>query len=117
MQQHFEGLKVWQDSMKLAEEIYKVTQTFPKEEQYALISQLRRAATSIPANIAEGKGRNSKKEYSQYLYMARGSVFEVMTFIQLAGRLHYLTRSKTDYLLSLLNEISAMLSGLIRSIQ
>ena len=117
MQQHFEGLKVWQNSMNLAEEVYKATKGFPKEEQYGLTSQLRRATTSIPANIAEGKGRNSKKEYTQYLYMSRGSVFEVMTFIQLSERLNYLTEPETNHLLQLCNEVSAMLTGLIRSLQ
>ena len=117
MQQHFEGLKVWQVSMDLAEEIYKATKDFPREEQYGLVSQLRRAASSIPANIAEGKGRNSKKEYTQFLYMSRGSTFEVMTFIQLSERLKYLPSSKADHLQSLLNETSAMLTGLIRSLQ
>ena len=117
MQQHFESLKVWQVSMNLAEEVYKTTKDFPREEQYGLTGQLRRASISIPANIAEGKGRNSKKEYTQYLYMSRGSVFEVMTFIQLSERLNYLTNSETDHLLQLCNEISAMLTGLIRSIQ
>ena len=117
MQQDFEGLKVWQAGMKLAKEVYKVTDKFPKEEQYGLTNQLRRASVSIPANIAEGKGRNHKKEYIQFLYMSRGSVWELITLIKLSEELSYLNKVQAQALLSLCAEITAMLNGLIRSVQ
>ena len=111
----FEQLTVWQKALDLSAAIHSLTRKFPKEEQYVLTSQLRRAVVSIPSNISEGKGRNSKKEYIQFLYISRGSAFESMTLIQLSEKLGYLTKKQTDELLTTLNEISAMLSGLIRS--
>lgn len=74
MQEQFENLQVWQKGITLVKQVYKVTRNFPKDEQFGLISQIRRAAVSIPVNIAEGKGRYHKKEYIQFLYTARGSV-------------------------------------------
>ena len=117
MQQDFEGLKVWQTGMKLAKEVYRAASQFPKEEQYGLTGQLRRASVSIPANIAEGKGRNHKKEYIQFLYMSRGSVWELITLIKLSQDLNYLTKPQAEILIRLSGEITAMLNGLIRSIQ
>ena len=117
MQQDFEGLKVWQAGMKLAKEVYKATSKFPREEQYGLTGQLRRASVSIPANIAEGKGRNHQKEYIQFLYMSRGSVWESSTLIKLSEELGYLSKDQTETLIHLCAEITAMLNGLIRAVQ
>ena len=117
MQQHFESLKVWQVAMHLVEEAYLASAKFPQTEQYGLTSQLRRAAVSIPSNIAEGKGRNHKKEVIQFLYTAKGSSYEAMTLLQVCQRLKYLPKDKTEYLLSLLSEITAMLNGLIHSLE
>ena len=117
MQNQFENLKVWQAAMQLIKEIYQITRSFPKEEQYGLISQLRRAAVSIPTNIAEGKGRNHKKEYIQFLYIARGSAYEVMTLLKVSEILGYLESRRAFNLLDLAAKVTAMLNALIQALQ
>lgn len=117
MQEQVEKLKVWQRAMELVKKAYQVTRNFPKDEQYGLSSQIRRAAVSIPVNIAEGKGRYHKKEYIQFLYMARGSAYEMMTLLQVARELGYLMSDEARELLQSCQEITAMLNGLIHSIQ
>lgn len=87
MLESFRGLTVWQKSMQLATEIYKFTQGFPREETYGLASQLRRAAVSIPSNIAEGHGRSGLREYRHFLWIARGSNFEIQTQLEIARSL------------------------------
>jgi len=82
--QHYRELSAWQKAMDLAESIYQATRTFPREEQYGLTSQLRRAVISISSNIAEGQGRRSTGEFRQFLGNARGSLFEVETQVLLA---------------------------------
>lgn len=116
MQHQIENLKVWQMAMELVEEIYKTVKIFPKEEQYGLISQICRAAVSIPVNIAEGKGRFHKKEYINFLYIARGSAYELMTLLQIAGRLRYL-KDDSAKLIDTISQILAMLNGLIQTIR
>ncbi len=91
----FKGLTVWQKAYALTLDIYKVSKKFPKEEIYGLSSQLRRAAVSIPANIAEGYERNHRKEYVQFLFVSKGSLGEVETQLLLAKDLGYL--SESDY--------------------
>ena len=86
----YENLKVWQEAMSLVEIVYSLTKQFPSYEKFDLISQLRRSAISIPSNIAEGKGRNSDKEFKQFLYIARGSLFELRTQLEIARRLRYI---------------------------
>jgi four helix bundle protein len=86
----FTRLTVWQKSMELAEEIYKLTSTFPSSEAYGLVTQINRCAVSIPSNIAEGKGRQTDREFKQFLYIARGSVFELRTQLELARRLKFI---------------------------
>ncbi|ACC84986.1 four helix bundle protein [Nostoc punctiforme] len=84
--QSYQDLKVWQEAMNLAEECYRVTKQFPKEETYGMISQIRRASVSIPANIAEGYGRRTRGEYIQFLYIAQGSLKELETHLLLSIR-------------------------------
>ena len=110
-------LKVWQLGMDLAETVYEITRSFPREETYGLTSQLRRAASSIPANIAEGNGRDSSKEYLRHLSIAVGSLCEVETFLLLALRLNYVTEKQTQSFLELLEEEGRMLRGLQASIR
>jgi four helix bundle protein len=88
----FKDLMVWQQAMNLVEMVYLQTKTFPKEEIYGLTSQIRRAAVSFPANIAEGNGRQSRKEYLQFLSIANGSMKELETHILIAERLNTICR-------------------------
>jgi four helix bundle protein len=102
--------------MDLVEAIYQQTQPFPKEEVYGLTSQIWRAAVSIPANIAEGYGRTHRKEYVHHLSIARGSLWEVETLLQLAVRLKYLEREAALILWERLQEVGRLLNGLLRSL-
>ena len=86
----FQDLRIWQQAMNLTVEIYRVTGGFPKHETYGLASQMRRAAVSVPSNIAEGKGRYSHKEFVQFLYHARGSLLELETQVSIAHDLEYI---------------------------
>jgi four helix bundle protein len=104
-------LDVWNKAIDLAEQLYLLTGRFPKEEQFGLTSQLRRAAVSIASNIAEGAARNSNKEFLQFLYIALGSAAEIETQLLLAKRLKFL---KEDNLFDEIEAIRKMLLGLIK---
>jgi four helix bundle protein len=94
----FHDLRVWQEAMNLTEEIYRATSQFPKHELYGLSSQMRRAAVSVPSNIAEGKGHRSDPEFVRFLFHARGSLLELETQILIARRLQYLTEERAGEL-------------------
>ncbi|MEX5444825.1 four helix bundle protein, partial [Acinetobacter schindleri] len=94
-QRPHERLDAWRDSMELVEMIYRLTEVFPDQERYGLTAQLRRAAVSIPSNIAEGAARRSTPDYSRFLSIARGSLSELDTQVQIAARLGY-SRSEDD---------------------
>jgi four helix bundle protein len=94
----FHDLRVWQEAMNLTEETYRATAEFPKHEVYGLSSQMRRAAVSVPTNIAEGKGHRSDPEFVRFLFHARGSLLELETQILIARRLQYLSEEKADEL-------------------
>jgi four helix bundle protein len=113
----FRDLLVWQRSMRLAEEIYAVTRTFPKEEMFGLANQLRRAAVSIPSNIAEGQGRETQKSFVLFLTLAQGSLFELETQVELAGNLRMIPPETTATLLQTAAEIGRMLHGLRKAIR
>jgi four helix bundle protein len=115
--QSYRDLLVWQKSMDLVTEIYQLTRPFPQEELFGLTSQTRRAAVSVPANIAEGYGRIHRKEYLYHLSIARGSLMEVETHLQIALRLTYLSREQGAQIWSLLQEVGRLLNGLIRSLK
>ena len=102
--------------MDLTIEIYKLAKLLPKEETYALSDQMRRAAVSIPSNIAEGQGRITSKEFIRFISMARGSLYELSTQLELCERLQYLDSSKTSTSQDLIIEISKMLYALSNSI-
>ncbi len=104
-------LKIWTKAMELTVEIYKATEKFPKEETYGLTSQIRRAAVSIPSNISEGAGRNSKNEFRQFLSVANGSSYELQTQVIIANQLNLLNDETTDALLSKIEEIQKMNYG------
>lgn len=110
-------LKVWQAGIELAQMVYQVTQNFPAAEQYGLTSQLRRAATSISANIAEGSGRQSTKEFIQFVSIAYGSTCEIETHLLIAGQLGYLREEDNLKLQECTASISRMLKALRRSLQ
>ena len=112
----FRDLETWQRAMDLVEEIYEQTKTFPREELYGLTNQLRRAAVSIPSNIAEGQGRDSVKEFLHYLAIAYGSLCETETQILIASRLKYLDAPQTAKLMNRAGEVGRLLNGLSRSL-
>jgi four helix bundle protein len=109
-------LIAWQKAMNLTVEIYHVTKAFPREEMYGLISQMRRCSASIAANIAEGQGRRTSKEFQQFLMNARGSVCELDTHLELAKRVGYLSEAAHQELRGKNDEVGRILNGLIRSI-
>lgn len=111
-----ERLLVWQKSMDFTVELYRVLKSFPKEEQFELASQMRRAAVSIPSNIAEGAARKGTKEYVQFLYVAYGSANELETQLILSNRLNYLTDEIFSELNVKIEEIKRMLYSLIKSL-
>ena len=112
----YRDLKVWQRAMDLTVRTYEFTRRFPAEEQYGLISQMRRAAFSVPANIAEGQARRSKKEFLQMLGIARGSLAELETFVTLSERLDLIRSETGDSLLEECAEINRMMNGLTRAL-
>ena len=109
----YRDLIVWQKAMDLVEEVYRLVKQLPREEQYALSDQLRRAVVSIPSNIAEGYGRNAAKEYARFLNIARGSKHEVETQLLICVRLQYLKEPDIALAMSLSDEIGKMLNSLI----
>jgi len=112
---NFEALDVYDKAVDFVNDIYLLTKTFPKEEMFGLTNQLRRAAVSIPSNIAEGSAR-SKKDFSRFINMARGSVFECVTMLQISLKQRYIEREKFIRLENELTDLSKMLSGLKRSL-
>ena len=112
----YRELIVWQKSIDLTVRIYKLTSRFPFEERYGLTSQMRRAAASVPANIAEGQARRSTGEFLQMLGIARGSLAELETFLTLSERLGLIRSETCDSLLEDCAEINKMLVGLMRSL-
>ncbi len=112
----YHDLEVWQKAMELVTDIYKVTRTFLKEEIYGLTSQLRRAAVSVPANIAEGWGRGMTGEYIQFLRIARGSLLEVETLMTISHNLKYVNTQELKSILERIREINKMINALIKSL-
>jgi four helix bundle protein len=113
----FHDLVAWQKAMELVTEIYKVSQKFPKEEMFGLTSQIRRAAVSIPSNIAEGRGKSSTGEFQQFLYHARGSLAEVETQLLIAINLGYLEKAGVSHITELIARVGKILHGLLSAIK
>jgi four helix bundle protein len=105
-------LTVWQKAMDIAVQVYRLTERFPRNEMYRLTSQVTRAAASVPANIAEGNGRGSRRDYANFLAIAKGSLNETETFLFLAMRLGYLQERETAPTLDLITEVGKMLTTL-----
>ena len=114
---NYRELIVWQKAMDLVEAIYRVTEAFPDRELYGLSRQIRRAAISVPSNIAGGHGRSSTREFLHFLSIARGSVKEVETQVLIAERLAYINGDQSSHLVARTAEGSRLLSGLPRSLR
>lgn len=112
----FRDLEVWKLGKEIVLDVYQSTKEFPKEELYGLVSQMRRAAVSVPSNIAEGFIRIHNKEYRQFLYMALGSCAELETQVELSFDLGFLVKKEKDHLLEKLDHESRMLKNLIKKI-
>lgn len=110
-------LAVWERSRKLVVSVYAITKQFPKEEIYSLTSQMRRAAVSIPSNIAEGKARRSTKDFTRFITIARGSTAELETQFLISQDLGYLSEEQVQPLLNEIDEIGKMLSGLLSKLE
>jgi len=112
----FRELRVWQKGMDLAEVVYRTTEDFPKREWYGLASQMRRAAVSVPSNIAEGQGRLTSADWLRFLGQARGSLYELETQIILAGRLGYIEPSEIDAISDRATDAGRSLAGFLNHI-
>ena len=112
----FRELKVWQKAMDLTVEVYSIVKLLPREEAYALSEQIRRSVVSIPSNIAEGQGRETMKEFIRFLSIARGSLRELSTQLEICERVKYLSDEQTATAKSLIEEIDKMLNALSNSL-
>jgi len=115
--QSYRQLITWQKAMELVKQIYNLTKSFPKEEIYGLTSQIRRAAVSVPSNIAEGQGRDSTKEFIHHLSIAYGSLMEVETQVLIAESLNYLKSEETSLILEKTAEVGRIINGLSHSLK
>ncbi len=114
--QQYRDLIAWQKAMDLVVEVYRLTEAFPKSEVFSLTNQLRRAAVSIPCNIAEGQGRSTTKDFVHFLHISKGSLQEVETQIELSLRLKYMPETECENISSRTAEVGRILNGLIRSL-
>ena len=114
---NFKNLKVWSNGIELVVDVYKETERFPKEEIYGLTGQIKRSAVSIPSNIAEGAGRNSRKDFNRFLDVALGSSFELETQLIIANRLKYLDDENFLKLNQQIDEEQKMITGLQKSLK
>ena len=114
---NFEKLEVWQKAIQFADFVYSATRSFPDDERFGLTNQMRRAAVSISSNIAEGSSRSSKIDFSRFIEIATGSVFEVVSQATISKRQGFLTEARFSELYTAAEEQSRMLSGLRKSLQ
>ena len=112
----YRDLDIWKAAIELVKDIYKLTEQFPKQEMYGLVSQMRRSAVSIPSNVAEGFRRYHNKEYKQFLYTSLGSCAELETQITIAKELDYITKDKEAIILEKLDHICRMISNLLKKL-
>ena len=111
---NFKDLKIWQRGVELVKLIYVITNSLPVDEKYGIVSQMRRSAVSVPSNIAEGFMRRHNKEYKQFLYIALGSLAELETQIIISKELNFLTTEHYTSMLSAIDELNKMTTGLIK---
>jgi four helix bundle protein len=114
---NFKKLTVWQLAMDVAHAVHQLTSQLPDAERYGLISQMRRAAVSVPSNIAEGAGRGSNPDFRRFLHIACGSAYELKTQLLLAGRFGYCAPSQSALLLMQISELQKMINGLRTSLR
>jgi four helix bundle protein len=114
---NFEKLKVYQAAVEFVKQVYKITEKFPKDEQFGIISQIRRASVSIIANIAEGSGRFHKKDFKQFLRISRSSCYEAVALLDLSRQIGYINAEEYKLLYDCSEEISKMINGLINSLK
>ncbi len=114
--QGYKELLVWQKAMELVEEVYRLIRSIPESERFALIDQIRRSVISIPSNIAEGRGRNTEKEFVRFLNIANGSAFELETQLIICLRLGYLSEVQSEKAFQLCGEVCKMLNSLIKKL-
>ena len=112
----YRDLIVWQKSMELVTDVYRQTKTFPRDEQYGLVPQLRRSAVSIPSNIAEGYGRGSTNDYVRFLQISRGSLYEMQTQLEIALNLEHIPKTSFQDLDEKSREVERMLNSLIKRV-
>ena len=112
-----DDLKIWNKAMKIAEEIYQLSAAFPSDERFGLTSQIRRCAVSIPSNIAEGAGRETKGEFKNFLSIASGSSYELFTQLTLAYKLNLISKELVEPVLEKVTEIQKMNYSLIKSLK
>ena|SRR3989344_8919994 len=115
--QSYKDLLVWQKSIELVVQVYKLTENFPQREVYGLASQMRRAAVSIPSNIAEGRSRSTAKDFTNFLHIALGSGTELETQIIISKKLLFCNDGQFDEISSLLSEVCRMLHGMINGLK
>ena len=113
----YKDLDIWKRSVELVKDIYLITKDFPKTETYALVDQIRRAALSIPSNIAEGHARQHRREFQQFLFIAIGSIAELETQLIIADKLGYLKKENLNQFLTEMDIIGKMTRGLIKKLQ
>lgn len=114
----YQNPEAWKKGMQLVKEIYLISKIFPSDETYALTSQMRRAAVSVPSNIAEGLGRNYKRDTIQFLHISRGSSYELETLLNVAKMVNYFKEEKiTEFIFLLIDEEKKILNGLIKSFE
>jgi four helix bundle protein len=115
--QHVRELIAWQKGIDLVSHVYEATRNWPREELYGLVSQIRRAAVSVPSNVAEGQGRFTTNEFVHFLGMAHGSLMEVFTQVTVAQRLNYLQESQAAALVSAIEEEARIINGLVKALR
>ena len=117
METRFKRLEVWKDSMILVKKVYKLTSSFPESERFGLSSQLQRAIVSVASNIAEGSGRGTRKDFINFLNHARGSLYEVMTQLEIAASLKYASRENVDKFIEDCEGLARRINALINSLK
>ena len=116
-EKNYKNLEVWKEARILVSSIYLLTKEFPEEEKYGLTSQIKRAAISVPSNIAEGMGRNSNKETRQFYYIAKGSLYEVETQIYLAIDLEFIQEEKAEQIFTQITTVRKLIIGFIKYLE